>query len=510
MNHRELERLTQGMADGQLSAKEISLLEQELLSHPDSRDFYRRSMRVELLLEEALQTHVPSASREGSTGNVDRRPYKAKRRFSAFAVAATVVMVFALMFYGTFLWQTDSDAQIQVAFSPGASWSGPVSKEGTIAVGETVKIAFGVAEFLFPDDVRAVIEGPAEIGCSSAALLELREGSGWFQVGEAGHGFRVRTPSVDVVDHGTEFGLLAQPNAPDEVHVFSGRVSSAARFAMKEVQELQAGRALQVSPAGRWIELEPDEQRFLKHLPLQVPGMRFSFDGENPLKPEGAFSAGAALNVRTRSGSPAKLVAGVKGKALSVGAVGDIVRTDWPGIGGAAPRTIACWIRPGHERDIWYSCIVSWGDPGRGRCQMMMAKGDKNGDHVLRFALGDTIRFSGRTPIERGKWQHLAVVFRGTGAIDDGDRVELYLNGKRERLDPKYTRRPKRAEVINTVIDSPNAQPMQIGCGPYKTGKLASFFGDIDEVWILPRAVSEREVKGLMGITKNGFYVGAE
>ncbi len=502
MNRRELERLTQGMADCTLTAEEISTLEEELLTNPGSRDFYRRSMRVEQLLAESLHLGSPPASGEWMNAYMRRRQRKAMLR-SALAAAA-VLLVSALVLHHIFL--REPDTTIRVAFSPGTSWSGSIGKDGKIAPGEPVRLEFGVAELNIPGQVRAVIEGPAEMVLRGPGLLELREGSGWFRVDESGRGFRVRTPSVEVVDLGTEFGLVTRPDELDVIHVFDGRVRCSARFAMKEERELRADESLRLSPVGRWIEQEPNEAMFLKSLPPKLPGIWFSFDGEDPLKPEGEYPAVKGMEVWTHGGGPAQLTEGVEGKALSLRERSDTVRTNWPGIGGAAPRTIACWIRPDGRNSPPFAGIVSWGNPSGSqlaRCNFMIGKSRKSEARVLRFAVGRSTQFSGSTPIVAGEWQHIALVFRGTRNID-GDMVELYLNGEREQLNPEFSQLPKDDRVISTVIDSLKSQPLQIGCGPFPQSYGGRFFGDIDEVRILPRALSAREVKGLMGNRKAG------
>ncbi|MEP4077282.1 LamG-like jellyroll fold domain-containing protein [Haloferula sp.] len=521
MNRQELERLTQGMADGSLSEEELTLLGRELESNSNARDFYRRSMKVELLFSEALQRSsqptpvvapnrqrrliVPPQTQKPSRVSGQLLSFPAKRRpLLRFAMAAAVVMLSAVLFHQVFL--RDSGPSIHVAFSPGTSWSGPVDDDGRMPFGETLKIEFGVAEFDLPGDVRAVIEGPAEIELPDPALLVLREGSGWFQVGEDGQGFRVLTPSVEVVDYGTRFGLLARPNEPAEVHVFDGLVNCAARFAMKESEDLQEGRSLRVSPAGRWIEQELDEQKFLTSLPHQLPGIRFSFDGEDPLMPEGEHPSVKGMKVAVHRGGEARLTEGVQGKALSIRERDDVVKTNWPGIGGSASRTIACWIRPTRGNKNPFAGIVSWGDPSDkslGKCHFMIGKSRRSENRFLRFAVGDSIQFSGSTPIVYGEWQHIALVFRGTGNID-GDMVELYLNGEREQVAPEFSRLPEDDSVISTVIDGARSQPLQIGSGPFPGSTGGRFFGAIDEVWIHPRALSAREVRGLMGSEHDG------
>lgn len=510
MTRRELERLTQGMADGTLSEEEVFTLEDELQSNPSSREFYRRSMRIELLLGEALKLRALPAPQLRVKTLPPRKERKPRRSVLSFAMRAAAILVVCAIALQLILLR-HSESSIQVTFSPGTSWSGPVDKDGRLKFGESVNIGYGTMELNLPNDVHAVIEGPAEIELPHTGLLLLREGSGWFRVGKAGHGFHVRTPHVEVVDLGTEFGLSTRPSEQDLVQVYVGEINCSARFAMKDVQALQEGQALKVSPVGRWIEQAFDAERFLKSLPTQLPGIRFSFDGNDPLKPDGEYPAVKGMKVQTHGGGPAKLAEGVNGKALYLRSRDDAVRTNWPGIGGSAPRTIACWIQPNGSNRNPYAGIISWGnssEKGLGRCNFMIGKSNKENNRVLRFAVGGSIQFSGSTPIVPDEWQHIALVFRGTGNID-GDMVELYLNGEREQVNPEFSHLPKDDQVIATVIDGAKSQPLQIGCGPFPNTAGGRFFGAIDEISILPRALSASEIKGLMEQSKGGLPAGA-
>ncbi|MBK1831913.1 FecR domain-containing protein [Verrucomicrobiaceae bacterium R5-34] len=506
MKKRDLEQLIQKMVDGEATADEIAQLGTELKGCAASREFYRRSMRVELLLHEALQCQVLPATpelRERLELPSLRAGDKSRSRrqlmlHSAMAAAALLLLSFVAMHWFS---RAGKEAGVPVTFSPGTSWSGSMEQASRMKFGDSLTIEFGVARIELPG-VLAIIEGPAEVNLTGPGLLELREGKGWFRVSEAGQGFRVLTPSVEVVDHGTEFGLVADPNDADEVHVFDGRVHCSARFALKEGQDLREGAALRVSPVGRWIDTELSEQRFLTSLPSDLPGIHFSFDGPQPMTPEGSYPAVENMQAATRGGGGGTFTRGVRGKALSVQDPEDAVRTDWPGIGGAKPRTIACWIRPDAAHGVQLAGIVSWGTPSTrpsGRCQIMTSKSRKTGQRVLRFSLGHSMHFSGTTELAAGEWHHVAAVFRGTETTH-GEMIELYIDGKREQVDRELSNLPRDDQAIRTVIKHPNSQPLQIGCGAYDNASPAPFYGEIDEVWILPRALTAAEIKGLMAV----------
>ncbi len=496
MKRKDLEQLVQGMADETLSAEEFAGLQDELRTNADSRAFFRESMEVELLLAEAIYKRVPGVVSKGGMESFLRRRQR-RNLTTALLAAAAVLVMSGLALHQIFVKSPDPGGHL--AFTPGTVWTGNGVEGGVLMPGQVLKVEFGVAELKLPSGVHAIIEGPAELMISVPLELDLIKGRGWFRVEKEGRGFTVRTPQIEVRDLGTEFGVITRTNELDEVHVFEGEVELKARFALKKSRTLLAGSAAKVSPVGRWIDQEPDENLFLRELPPALPGIRFTFDGENPLRPDGDHPAVAEMAVGTRGDRAPNLVDGVRGRALRISEIGDVLRTDWPGIGGDEARTIACWIRCAEDLSGWPG-IVSWGDPTAhrsARCKLLVEKSKRRqGKQVIFFSLGDNAYFSGSTPLQAGEWHHVAMVFRG--AHDwSGDMVELYVDGRREKEDSSFTHPPKDDQEIRTVIDGPRSMPLQIGTGPYADGDNP-FLGDIDEVWILPRALSSGEVRGLM------------
>jgi hypothetical protein len=491
VKRRDLEGLVQAMADGSLDEHGFARLQQELRTSAAARALYRESMTVELLLEELLGGRHPSSGAR-MEGLLRRR----QRRVLGWALtaAAAVLCVAAVVLHRIFV--ETPDHRIHVAFTPGTAWSGQAA-DGVLDAGRMMRIQFGLAEVSLPDGVRGVIEGPAAFRIDEPGCLRLFEGRGWFRVEPKGRGFQVVTSQIEVTDLGTEFGVVTRADALDEVHVFEGRVAVGSRFGLKQHREVVAGEAASVSEVGRWIDRQPEPNRFFEELPPSLPGIRFSFDGRLPLRPEGVHPAVSRMKMTRAGGGGPHLVEGIRGNALSIRGRDDVIATDWRGIGGTEPRTMACWIRC-EEETADYSPILSWGlgEEKPGRCNLMVAKSPKHGRTVLRFSLGHHVNFSGSTPLEPGKWHHVTAVFRGLHDLS-GDMVELYIDGRRERVDPEFSQPPRQDQKIGTIIDSTRSFPLRIGTGPYM-GTTNTFRGLIDEVCILPRAVSEQEVPGLM------------
>src|SRR5262249_57758948 len=67
-------------------------------------------------------------------------------------------------------------------------------------------------------------EGPAEFWLTSRTAAYCASGKLRANVPAHAEGFRIGTPTVDVVDRGTEFGLRVEKDDKAEVHVFQGKV----------------------------------------------------------------------------------------------------------------------------------------------------------------------------------------------------------------------------------------------------------------------------------------------
>ncbi|MCH7227126.1 LamG-like jellyroll fold domain-containing protein [Haloferula sp. A504] len=496
MSRKELERLVQAMADGTLSETEFATLQEELAASAEARAFFRESMEIELLLRSSIGTKFSLPASGHRMEALLRRQQRSHLRL-ALVAAVIALIVSAAVFHRVFIKVPDSS--VRIAFTSGTSWTGEIEGDA-LEHGRTMQVEFGVAEVTLPQGVRGIIEGPARFRVGNANDMELLEGRAWFRVEEAARGFRLRTPQVEVTDLGTEFAVVTRDNELDVVHVFQGRVRAAARFGLKMECALSKGEAAEVSPVGRWIERESDDSGFLTTLPPELPGIRFGFNSENPLRAEGAHPAVDSMVVTRIGGGMPELVDGVRGKALAVRSFEDVITTDWPGIGGVEPRTIACWIRRNPDASD-YASVVSWGVPDEdlpGRCKLLVAESPGRGHAVLRFSLGHHVHFSGSTPLQADRWHHIAVVFRGLHS-DRGEMVELYVDGQKERVDPEFSQPPREDQKLGTIIDSKNSSPLRIGTGP-ETDAPHPFLGEIDDVYVLPRALVPREVQALMAL----------
>lgn len=92
---------------------------------------------------------------------------------------------------------------------------------------ERMRLQQGVVEIEFQAGAVMVVEGPCEFTLSSGQSAQLHEGQVYGRVPSKAVGFAVRTPTANIVDLGTEFGVACDQTGKTDVHVFIGEVDAA-------------------------------------------------------------------------------------------------------------------------------------------------------------------------------------------------------------------------------------------------------------------------------------------
>lgn len=137
-----------------------------------------------------------------------------------------------------------------VTWSPGSKGRDELSR---LCPGDTLRFERGEVELIFDTGVEVVVRGPADFEVKGADRAFSRLGAIAARVGESGKGFTVETPTAEVVDVGTEFGIEVQPTGSTAVAVFRGRVDLAAADAagnLDTFRPLYQGEAVRVGVDG--------------------------------------------------------------------------------------------------------------------------------------------------------------------------------------------------------------------------------------------------------------------
>lgn len=278
MNHRELEMHLQDLFEGCLTGDALEHLQHELRTRPEAKDAYCDYAH----LHNAMQLRNEGVN-SMNVIPMDLAIQRDRRRsFRTAILISAAVLVIGL---GVMFMISTPPPTLRFVTSPGAELSishqltGEKTPQGQVLEpGSRIELSRGTIELEFASGVTGIIQGPAAMTLRREDLLELDEGTAWFEVPPDAIGFKVSTPEIVVTDLGTEFGVRSRPQAPDEVHVFSGKVEVLNRKGVKKQLDVTTGQARVAGPVGRWQETPLRRDYFLSELPGIEPKSRVIFE----------------------------------------------------------------------------------------------------------------------------------------------------------------------------------------------------------------------------------------
>lgn len=267
MNVSEIDERIHGLLDGELEADEKRALQEELMSDPVLMERYLAYARLDNILH--LKNEAP---------HVNSFPVKhimSMQKRSAFRVAlmgVAAVLMLTVVFMKFFMINTtkpllvfrvSDHSEFIMSYSAGEK-----QPEGdALAVGSKMELTSGVVELTFENGVQSIITAPAEFTLEAENRLHLNHGIAWFSVSKEGKGFTVVTSDLEVIDLGTEFGVISSVDKMDEVHVFKGLVEVNHLKQLNVSEELRAEHGVSTTEGGELVETVVNRQRFLSSLP---------------------------------------------------------------------------------------------------------------------------------------------------------------------------------------------------------------------------------------------------
>ena len=270
MSRKELETEIQAMLDGMLEDERIKGLETILLEDPEARELYLSYARLHCSL--GLSTVGKRTAETWGVVPMKRIVSLQRQRGIQLAIAASIMLT---LFSGILLWwrmapnlgplhayQASSDAKYAVIHPEGET-----APEGNfLRTGSRLKLREGKIECWIHEGVHAIIKGPAELTVRGEKEVFLGEGIAWFNVAKGAEGFTVVTPDAEVVDLGTEFGVIADPSEDDEAHVFAGKVRLTNLRKPSEARLLKAGDGYSVDDGGNYGRIRNDSREIFADL----------------------------------------------------------------------------------------------------------------------------------------------------------------------------------------------------------------------------------------------------
>jgi len=502
----ELESRIQDLFEGVLAEDMWPELRKELLESEQACEVYHTYAQMHSLLgEAALSSHTLTLKTPVvPVDDILVSQKKKSIRYAAFSAAALLLIGLVLM---QMFFINKQPTGLSMKVSPGSEFS--LSHDGDqgeahetrMAKGSRLQLSQGAVELTFASGVKSIVMAPADMTLHDDNTLYMNQGTAWFHVPSEAVGFQVKTREFDIVDLGAEFGVRATPDLHDEVHVITGKIKVTALGLRKETATLTNGQARKVDAVGRLVTIPSEASAFVTSLPKSLPYMHWSFDDIE----DGSFrAAGNHSNLSNGTAKPrtktaqSMHVGGRFGKAVRFrGDVGEEILTQWLGISGSRPRTVACWIKatPGASTQA-VDNIVSWGlnNPGQTgwhtKWKLMLEPG-------LLHASGYQGRRTAKVSnITDGEWHHIACTHR----IQNQNKLEVhfYVDGQlvQSRWHSPYKTGIK---PPNTITRDLYSDPVLFGADLFtpERGHLYRYRGQLDEIYIFEGVLSASSIHQL-------------
>ena len=239
MNMERLYELIDAWRDGILTEATAAELSQLLRDSDEARRIFRAESQMHGLLHLAVMAAaVVEAANRGSwlTHPAASEGAGKSRRLGAhitsrkLLLAGTAVLVFSVVAAFVWLYVTPPQPKLPKSFATltratDCVWDGPARPQpGDRLAAGGLSLRKGTAEIRLASGVDLLLEAPADMEIVDVSNSVLHTGRIVVRVPPTATGYAVDTPTVKVVDLGTEFGVRVEPGRETIVQVFDGAV----------------------------------------------------------------------------------------------------------------------------------------------------------------------------------------------------------------------------------------------------------------------------------------------
>jgi hypothetical protein len=472
---------------------------------------------------------VPEPAEFDSAPSVCSQPAAAPRPFPRrlLAVAAAVLILFALLLMVPDAPKTEVVDSTPTVDEPQDTPAVPVEAVVTVArvthadaarfvgadyaVGAwlpatTLVLESGVVEITFDSGAKVILEGPAEFDIETSMRGFLHSGKMTAEVPEPAIGFTINTPTSNVLDLGTRFGLAVDDDGKTDVHVLEGAVEAVAGESGDPVV-LAQDQAVRFDLGHNFVPqtIAFDSSQFIDSLPESgwqgpINYVYWPFDQQtgNVAADLGYRGAGGVSYPgrlkpwRQADTRDLRWVEGRFGNALSFDGKTEWMRTNYRGVAGHSPRTVAFWIKiPEKAKSHDAFTVIAWGVPNSKAASWEISwnRNNKQGKYgAVRTSYGKGY-VVGSKDLRDGKWHHVASVFTGARNADVSTHIRHYVDGKLQDVTGSA------GEQIDTAIRHERSKTTVLG-RKLGDGKQ-KFKGVLDEVYVFETALTPSQIYNL-------------
>ena len=236
------EKLIAGWLDGSLDEAEQAELDEWLKTDDDNMRRFTDAAMFEQQIQSATVAAQEQSAAAAFNTSAGATPALSLKAPSTVAFAIALIALLALVFWP----QHPADRTfVTLEQTRAALWeSGDLpTADGSRLEQGTLRLAEGLATLKFDSGAEVVLEAPATLILLDAMNCELTRGTAVSDIPESAVGFRIKTPSADVVDYGTRFAVsVHEETSETHTQVIEGRVQ--VEYAQSdEVVELTTGQS---------------------------------------------------------------------------------------------------------------------------------------------------------------------------------------------------------------------------------------------------------------------------
>ncbi len=241
--------LLSDLIENRLDEESFSNLETRLEQDKSLRAAYHELIALDTQLRresEALPETGPACIDFASELATHQNRTK-KRRFVAMTSLAALLCLFILLKDSLLPSTAESPEQVALVTSAGnASWLGSDIELGrALSVGEQLHLKTGTVQITYDTGAVVRLYGPTLYSIDTRNSGFLLSGKAYARAEtEESHGFTIKTPSVEVIDYGTEFLTHTDLDGHSQVEVTSGEVDVVAKGAPERRHRLKRGDSL--------------------------------------------------------------------------------------------------------------------------------------------------------------------------------------------------------------------------------------------------------------------------
>jgi len=242
---KRLQELTSAVIDGTADESQLAELTERLRCSEKARDEYLALVDAHAILATDLSirqldkqesTHVSSADVDrvvdvAPAVDLEQAANRSNPRWvkaaGLIAVAASVLIALAIV--KTNEPSVEPESLGQVAQVTNAVWKSTPVGVGDRFGNSEIQLESGLVRLTIDSGVEVTLEGPAEFKMVDLSHAELNRGILTATVPTGAEGFTVNTPTAEVVDLGTSFGIDLREDGSSNVSVFDGEVEIGAR-----------------------------------------------------------------------------------------------------------------------------------------------------------------------------------------------------------------------------------------------------------------------------------------